>query len=123
VTVKCDGEKLQQVLLNLLGNATKFTPKGGKVSLSCSVEPQTITIRVSDNGVGIPSSQLQSIFEPFVQGDRPIGTSNEGVGLGLAISREFARGMGGELSVVSEVGVGSTFSLTLPRGPDRAVNA
>ncbi|MEO7963674.1 MAG: HAMP domain-containing sensor histidine kinase, partial [Gemmatimonadaceae bacterium] len=123
VTIRCDSEKLQQVLLNLLVNATKFTPKGGQIMLSCTVSDDVVSILVEDNGVGIHATQLQSIFEPFVQGNRPIGTSNEGVGLGLAISREFARGMGGDITVASTLGAGSTFTLTLPRGPDRTRNA
>jgi signal transduction histidine kinase len=77
---------------------------------------------VQDTGVGGAPAQLEAIFEPFVQGERPAGSPAEGVGLGLAISRDLARGMGGELAVVSELGTGSTFTLTLPRGPDRAAS-
>jgi signal transduction histidine kinase len=73
-------------------------------------------VRVQDTGVGIPADKLEQIFEPFVQLDRGRSSSNAGTGLGLAISRELARAMGGELRVASEVGVGSTFMLTLPRG-------
>ena len=119
VTVRADSEKLQQILLNLLGNAAKFTADGGRITVSCVVEPRQVHMRVSDTGVGIPTELFERIFEPFVQADRSLKTSKEGVGLGLAISRELARGMGGELAVESAIGSGSTFTLTLPRGPDR----
>ena len=122
VTVRADSEKLQQVLLNLLGNASKFTPMHGRIVLSCVVHADTVELRVQDTGVGVAPAQLEAIFEPFVQGERPAGSPAEGVGLGLAISRDLARGMGGELAVVSELGTGSTFTLTLPRGPDRAAS-
>lgn len=120
VTVRADSEKLQQILLNLLGNATKFTSADGRIDVSCKVEARQVQLRVRDTGVGIPAELFERIFEPFVQANRTLRSSKEGVGLGLAISRELARGMGGELSVESAVGVGSTFTLTLPRGPDRS---
>ncbi|MFP5354379.1 MAG: ATP-binding protein [Gemmatimonadota bacterium] len=119
ITVRADGEKLQQILLNLLSNASKFTSSGGRIDVWCQVEAREVRLRVRDTGVGIATEQLERIFEPFVQADRSIRSSKEGVGLGLSISRELARGMGGELSVESAVGVGSVFTLTLPRGPDR----
>jgi len=119
ITVRADSEKLQQILLNLLGNAAKFTAAGGRIDVSCITESRSVQLKVHDTGIGIPAEQFERIFEPFVQANRSIRTSKEGVGLGLAISRELARGMGGELTVESEVGVGSTFTLTLPRGPDR----
>ena len=118
-TVRADGEKVQQILLNLLGNAAKFTAPGGQLDMSCHVEPRQVHLKVRDTGVGISDEQLERIFEPFVQADRSLRSATEGVGLGLAISRELARGMGGDLTVESVVGVGSTFTLTLPRGPDR----
>lgn len=119
VTVRADSEKLQQILLNLLGNAAKFTAAGGQIDVSCAAESRLVHLRVRDTGIGIPAEQFERIFEPFVQANRTLRSSKEGVGLGLAISRELARGMGGELTVESEVGEGSTFTLTLPRGPDR----
>ena len=118
-TVRADVEKVQQILLNLLGNAVKFTGPGGKIDVSCEVVARQVHLRVRDTGIGIARDQLEQVFEPFVQAGRSLRSATEGVGLGLAISRELARGMGGELSVESEVGVGSTFTLTLPRGPDR----
>jgi signal transduction histidine kinase len=113
---RADGDRLTQILLNLLGNAIKYTPDGGAVSLSCDFDESHVRIHVRDTGAGIPADRLTYIFEPFVQGERALNRPHEGVGLGLAISRELAAAMHGELSVLSEVGRGSTFSLTLPRG-------
>ena len=117
VTVRADREKLQQILLNLLTNAIKFTPAGGRVTVDaahCGEAPALACVRVSDTGVGIPAGKLESIFEPFVQLGRTSVRPLQGVGLGLAISRDLARGMGGDLTAASEPGVGSTFTLTLP---------
>ena len=113
--VRADREKLQQIVLNLLTNAIKFTPAGGRVSLECDVERDVVRIRVRDSGVGIPADRLPHIFEPFVQGDRSLTRVNDGVGLGLAISRELARGMGGDIQAESTPAVGSTFTVTLRR--------
>jgi len=121
LVVASDREKLRQVLLNLLSNAVKFTPPGGRVTLQTEGYPEhdgapgPVLIRVSDTGVGIPADKLDPIFEPFVQVRSDGGSSREGTGLGLAISRDLARGMGGDLTAESEVGRGSTFTLTLPR--------
>jgi PAS domain S-box-containing protein len=113
--VHADPDKLQQVILNLLSNAVKFTPVGGRVTLTCVLrEPRTIDIVVHDTGPGIPHGELERIFEPFVQIGRELSGPAAGVGLGLAISRELARGMGGDLTVTSGVGEGSTFTFTLP---------
>lgn len=116
--VMADAEKLRQILLNLLTNAIKFTDDGGRIALSCENDEAAgvSRVHVSDTGRGIPSDQLERIFEPFVQVDRHrTPGSQQGVGLGLAISRDLARGMGGDLTVTSTVGVGSTLTLSLPR--------
>ena len=115
--VLADRDKLQQVLLNLLSNAVKFTPEGGRVTVEFLPEPNArgmAEVRVIDTGVGIPTDKLEAIFEPFVQVGRSLNSPGEGTGLGLAISRDLARGMGGDLTVESTLGVGSTFTLTLP---------
>jgi signal transduction histidine kinase/PAS domain-containing protein len=115
--VRADPEKLRQILLNLLSNAVKFTESGGRVAIVCETdrEANVIRVRVRDTGRGIPPDQLERIFEPFVQLDRHrTHESQQGIGLGLAISRELARGMGGDLTVASRPGAGSTFTLTLP---------
>ncbi len=115
--VVADREKLRQVVLNLLSNAIRYTPAGGQISLGATqVTPETIAISVSDTGPGIPSERQDEIFEPFVQLDRSLTTSREGVGLGLAISRDLARGMGGELRVESAPGQGARFIVELPCG-------
>ncbi|HET7426356.1 MAG TPA: ATP-binding protein, partial [Gemmatimonadales bacterium] len=116
--VRADREKLQQVLLNLLSNAIKFTAPGGEVRVHCVSRPGgVVAISVADTGVGIAPEKLASVFEPFVQVDQRLTRPNEGVGLGLAISRELARGMGGDLTAESAPGVGSTFTLRLPEAP------
>ena len=113
--VRADPEKLQQIVLNLLTNAVKFTEPGGRITLGCSPGVHGVVITVSDTGHGIAAEQLERIFEPFVQVDARLTRTQEGVGLGLAISRDLARGMGGELTVESTPGTGSTFTLLLPR--------
>jgi signal transduction histidine kinase len=113
-----DREKLQQVLLNLLSNATKFTSDDGCVIVDAMVDRQRadrVCLRVRDTGVGIPADRLEHVFEPFVQVDDSHARRSEGTGLGLAISRDLARGMGGDLTASSEAGVGSSFTIELPR--------
>jgi signal transduction histidine kinase len=115
LAVRADREKLAQVLLNLLSNAAKFTPEGGLVAVDAGAAPEgMVRVAVRDTGVGIPEDKQLSIFEPFVQVAQGLNRAHEGTGLGLAISRDLARGMGGDLAVESAVGVGSTFTLTLP---------
>jgi PAS domain S-box-containing protein len=115
LVARADPDKLQQVLLNLLTNAVKFTETGGELHVTCAEREAQVAIAVADTGVGIAAEKLASIFEPFVQVDQGLTRQHEGVGLGLAISRELARGMGGDLTAESTPGVGSTFTLTLPR--------
>jgi signal transduction histidine kinase len=113
---RADREKLQQILLNLLTNAIKFTREGGCVRIESGEDDSDGTfIRVSDTGVGIPEDMIDKIFEPFVQVDASKSRSAEGAGLGLAISRDLARGMGGDLSARSTPGAGSVFQIDLPR--------
>jgi len=111
-----DHEKLQQVVLNLLSNAVKFTGPGGRVTVSCAAADERVLVRVRDTGRGIAPEQLERVFEPFVQVDASLTRMHEGAGLGLAISRDLARGMGGDLTLESRLGEGSTFTLALPRG-------
>jgi hypothetical protein len=115
LTVLADASKVEQILLNLLSNAVKFTPAGGHVSLGCEVVADRVLAYVQDSGPGIPADRLGVIFEPFVQLDRTFGNPREGVGLGLAISRDLARGMQGDLTVESTVGQGSRFTVSLKR--------
>jgi PAS domain S-box-containing protein len=115
LAVLADREKLEQVLINLLGNAVKFTPSGGRITLYSEPGLDLVRIHVRDTGIGIEASQLASIFEPFVQIEPALTRTTEGAGLGLAISRDLARGMGGDLRVTSTPGAGATFTVELPR--------
>ena len=108
-----DPVRLEQIVLNLLSNAIKFTPSGGSITLACDADGSRVEIRVSDSGIGIPADKLEVIFEPFVQ-LRPRDSTQGGTGLGLPISRRLAAAMGGELTVTSTKGIGSTFVVTLP---------
>jgi signal transduction histidine kinase len=116
LVVRADREKMTQIVLNLLSNAIKFTAPEGTITLSCDVEGGWVRIHLHDTGIGIPLERLESIFDPFVQVDRALNRPHEGVGLGLSISRDLAQGMGGSLTVRSEVGTGSTFTLRLRQG-------
>jgi signal transduction histidine kinase len=102
---RTDPDKLRQIMINLLSNAVKFTPEGGRIRLYTTVREKTVSIHVD---------KKEAVFEPFVQLDRGLTRTNEGTGLGLAISRGLARAMGADVTLESEVGVGSTFTLTLP---------
>ncbi|HEX5580162.1 MAG TPA: ATP-binding protein [Gemmatimonadaceae bacterium] len=113
--VRADPERVKQILMNLLTNAAKFTEAGGRVTVTCERAGGEVHVRVTDTGRGIPPGNLERIFEPFVQVDRHLTRdSQQGIGLGLAISRDLARRMGGDLRAESEVGKGATFVLTLP---------
>jgi signal transduction histidine kinase len=114
--MRADREKLQQILLNLLSNAIKFTEAGGEVRVAVEDGGAAVRVMVSDTGIGMAPDVVPRIFEPFVQADQRLTRPHEGVGLGLAISRDLARHMGGDLTVVSAPGVGSTFTLSLPAG-------
>ena len=116
LVVRADREKVRQIVVNLVSNACKFTPRGGAIGVDCVCSDRSVELRVTDTGPGIPAPKLDAIFEPFVQLDNGLTRVTAGTGLGLAISRELARAMGGDLAVSSTVGQGSTFTLTLPRG-------
>jgi signal transduction histidine kinase len=102
-------------VLNLLSNAVKFTEPGGQLGMECAANGDEIRVVVSDTGRGIAADQLARVFEPFVQVDVRLVRTQDGVGLGLAISRDLARGMGGDLTGESTFGVGTRFTLSLPR--------
>jgi signal transduction histidine kinase len=108
---------MQQIVLNLLTNAVKFTEPGGTIELSSVIAGKCVEIRVADTGPGIAREKLSRIFDPFVQAERRLNQPVQGVGLGLAISQDLARAMGGQVTVESVLGEGSTFTLSLPRAP------
>jgi PAS domain S-box-containing protein len=116
VNVRADRDRFQQIVLNLLSNAIKFTPEKGTITVSWRVKGNSVVIEVADTGIGIHKTQLERIFDPFVQVHSGTTRTSEGVGLGLAISRDMARQMGGDITVRSKSGEGSTFSLILPLG-------
>ena len=111
--VEVDEDRAQQILFNLIGNAVKFT-QAGAVEVSAKVRDQWLDLTVSDTGPGIGADRLETIFESFSQGDGSVARQQGGTGLGLAISRQLAELHGGSISVTSEVGVGSHFTLSLP---------
>jgi signal transduction histidine kinase len=116
-TVWADGNRVRQILLNLLMNAIKYSGResSGTVTIGTTMTRYDVLIQVSDNGPGIPPEKLEAIFEPFIQLATGLANRQGGVGLGLAISRDLARAMSGDLTVDSTVGLGSRFTLSLPR--------
>jgi signal transduction histidine kinase len=110
-----DRDRIVQIGLNLLTNALRATPRGGRVHMECSQSEDSVSLIVADTGIGIPSDKLDSIFSPFTQLGRALNQPKEGAGLGLAISRGLAEAMGGTLTATSAAGIGSTFVLHLPR--------
>jgi len=116
-SVTADPDRLQQIVLNLVTNAIKFTPPGGKIAVTAERDGDAVLIHVRDTGIGIPAADLSRIFSPFVQLESPDHSpppARRGVGLGLAISRDLARAMNGDISVRSTPGAGSTFTIALP---------
>jgi signal transduction histidine kinase len=115
IVARADPEKVTQILVNLLSNAIKFTPAGGRIAADCEANGDTVLLSFNDTGVGIPADKLDAIFEPFIQLKEGLADRESGVGLGLAISRDLARAMNGDLTVKSSEGRGARFTLTLPR--------
>ena len=113
-SIVSDGEKIRQILINFLSNAVKFTDRGGVTVRLSTGASSPVCISVTDTGIGIPAGKLDMVFEAFKQADGSTSRRFGGTGLGLTISRELARLMGGEIRVDSEPGKGSTFSLLLP---------
>jgi signal transduction histidine kinase/DNA-binding NarL/FixJ family response regulator/HPt (histidine-containing phosphotransfer) domain-containing protein len=119
-TIRTDPSRLRQLLMNLVGNAIKFTPQGSVeivAELVCDDGDPRLAIQVIDTGVGIPREKFGTIFDPFVQADTSVTRQFGGTGLGLTISRRIAQALGGDIAVSSEVGKGSTFTVTLATGP------
>jgi len=111
-----DREKIERVILNLLSNAFKFTREGGKVKVKIEEAPGAVQLIVSDTGIGIPESHLKKIFDRFVQVDGSASREHEGTGIGLALAKELVDLHKGNISVQSELGMGSTFTVELKKG-------
>jgi signal transduction histidine kinase len=112
IIARADGERLGQILLNLLGNAVKFTPSGGRIQILSRATETDALVEVADTGLGVPDDKREEIFQPFVR----LGDSiAPGTGLGLAISRDLARAMGGDIVMGASGDCGSRFVLRLPR--------
>ena len=118
IVARADPEKVTQILVNLLSNAIKFTPAGGHISAECAATDDTVTLSISDTGLGIPLDKLETVFEPFVQLKEGLADREGGIGLGLSISRDLARAMKGDLTVESAEGKGTRFTLSLPRASE-----
>ena len=112
-----DERKIKQVLVNLLSNAVKFTPEGGRVGVHAAPANGHVEISVTDTGIGIAQADQALIFEEFRQAGTDHAGKREGTGLGLTLTRKFVELHGGSLGVSSEIGRGSTFTLTLPVRP------
>lgn len=112
--VSWDEDRINEVLGNLLSNAFKFTPRGGKVALQVAAPDNKVVITVSDTGAGIEAEQLPHIFDKFYQANNQAQAATKGTGLGLAIAREIVEAHGGRIAAESRVGEGTTFVVTLP---------
>ena len=114
LTMDFDPEKLQRIIVNLLGNAVKYTAEGGDVYLLVDKLGETLQLRVKDTGIGIPASQLPYVFDRFFRAEEPHAASQEGTGIGLSLVRELVKLMEGTIEVESQEGVGTTFTIKLP---------
>jgi len=114
--IESDAQKLRTILRNLLSNAVKYTREGA-IDVRVRHTGDDVVIAVSDSGIGIPGTQLESLFDPYRQGDGSSTREHGGLGIGLALSRQYARLLGGDLTVESTLGAGSTFTLTIPAVP------
>ena len=112
-----DPDMLERVVVNLLSNAMKFTPPGGSITVALASKPHEIMITVSDTGMGIPADKISSIFERFYQVEGDLTRKHGGTGIGLALVKEIVDRHGGRIEVESEVGKGTSFSITLPENP------
>src|SRR5206468_12245876 len=115
VSVSGDQMRLTQLLVNLVDNAVRYTPSGGVVSVAVEREPQWAVLRVTDTGAGIAAEHLPHVFERFYRADPARARADGGAGLGLAIGQWIAQAHGGQISVASELGRGSAFTVRLPR--------
>jgi len=117
VTVRADKEHLRRLLLNLVDNAIKYTPAGGKVTLSLHADNDWASLMISDTGIGLSEDEQQRIFSRFHRATETRSRDEKGVGLGLNIARSIAEAHGGRIDVESTPGQGSTFTIHLPANP------
>jgi signal transduction histidine kinase len=117
IVARVDEHRVMQVLDNLLSNAVKYCPDGGKVGVDCVVHDETITITVTDTGIGIPPEEQDHLFDRYFRASTAVCHGIAGTGLGLANAKAFAEAHGGTLTCASEPGTGSSFTLTLPDDP------
>jgi CheY-like chemotaxis protein/nitrogen-specific signal transduction histidine kinase len=121
VTISGDMTRLVQVIVNILNNAAKYTPDGGRITLGVKMEGQDAVLRVKDNGLGIPPQMLEHVFDLFAQGERTLARTEGGLGIGLTLARRIVALHGGSITAASEgAGKGSTFTVRLPRLADYA---
>jgi signal transduction histidine kinase len=111
--IQTDGTKLRQMLVNLISNGIKFT-ENGEVRVGCAVSDGILEVSIADTGVGIPAENIEEVFELFWQAEQTATRKTGGTGLGLSVTRKLARLLGGDVTVTSRVGMGTTFLLTLP---------
>jgi signal transduction histidine kinase len=112
--VNGDKTRLHQALLNVIENAVKYTPRGGRVKVTLTSDPRRALIRIEDTGQGIPAEQLPKIYDRFFRVDKARSQDVQGTGLGLSIVRWIVESHGGSIMASSEVGVGTTFVIALP---------
>lgn len=112
--ISCDSEKIERIMLNLLSNAIKFTEAGGNIKVNICDGKEYIHISVKDNGIGIPNDMIDKIFSPFTQVDSSLRRNTEGTGIGLSIVKSLVEMHGGEITVISELGIGSDFIVKIP---------
>ena len=118
--LQADRDKIALALHNLVGNALKYTLDGGRIVVSAQMEKGRLSVAVTDTGIGIGPEEIEKVFEKFYRSKNPLAAKVKGSGLGLPIAREVARLHGGDVTVESELGKGSTFTLILPIAEETA---
>jgi signal transduction histidine kinase len=113
--IKADPSQLERVFINLLGNAIKFTPEKGKITISCEDKKDSVEFGVEDTGIGIPKDGLKKVFEEFYRADNALDQKVKGTGLGLSLAKKIVEAHKGKIWVESELGKGTRFNFTIPK--------